>query len=220
MKTTSRDGLIQFEFPEETLKMIEDALGDMKSESRKVLKNAVNATARQAKKDLAKKAQETYAVKQTKFSKEIPDAKKATVADPTATITIKGTATSLSDFKVTPSTVASSRRSAAAVKAKVLLKSSMKDLTSQSGAKAFIARFASGHVTVVQRVPGEEYRRDKEKRRKKYGRRIDVTRIKKLLSVSVPQMVGDQERVLGVVEPHIYSNLMSNIQKEITKVLK
>jgi hypothetical protein len=33
-------------------------------------------------------------------------------------------------------------------------------------------------------------------------------------------MVGNQERVFGVVEPDIYDNLMSNIQKEIGKVLK
>jgi len=69
MTATSGSGFIQFEFDERLLKVIEDALGDLKSESRKVLKNAVNKTAKQAKADLAQKAQETYVVKKGRFTK-------------------------------------------------------------------------------------------------------------------------------------------------------
>ena len=69
MNVSSSDGILRFEFDEDLLRTIEDALGSMKSESRRVLKNAVNDTARDAKKDLAKKAQETYAVKQGRFTK-------------------------------------------------------------------------------------------------------------------------------------------------------
>ena len=54
--TTSTDGLIRFEYDEAMLHVIEMALGNLKGESRKVLKNAVNATARQARKDLVSEA--------------------------------------------------------------------------------------------------------------------------------------------------------------------
>ena len=56
MKTRIQDGMIRFEFDEAVLQTIEKALGDMKGQSRKVLKNAVNATAKQARSDLADKA--------------------------------------------------------------------------------------------------------------------------------------------------------------------
>lgn len=55
MNVSSSDGILRFEFDEDLLRTIEDALGSMKNESRRVLKNAVNDTARDAKKDLAKK---------------------------------------------------------------------------------------------------------------------------------------------------------------------
>ena len=54
MNVSSSDGILRFEFDEDLLHTIEDALGSMKSESRRVLKFAVNDTARDAKKDLAK----------------------------------------------------------------------------------------------------------------------------------------------------------------------
>ena len=199
MKTTSTDGLIRFEFDEAMLKVIEDALGDMKSESRKVLKNAVNATAKQAKTQLAEKARKTYVVKKTKFTKAM-STKNATAAKPTATIEITGEQMELKDFKVSPATYKPQNRPSV-TKAKVLLSSALKGLD-RGSIKAFIVKFQSGHVSVAQRKSKARYP------------------IKKLLSNSIPKMVGNQEKVFGVVEPDIYDNLMKNIQTEIGKVLK
>jgi len=196
---TSGDGLIRFEFDENLLKVIEDALGDLKSESRKVLKNAVNKTAKQAKADLAEKAQETYVVKKTRITKAMAT-KNATLGNPEATINITGAQMELKDFKVSPATYKTGSARPSVTKAKVLLSSSLKPLASSN--KAFLAKFRSGHVSVVQRKTKERYP------------------LKKLLSNSVPKMVGSQERVYGIVEPDIYDNLMANIQAEIRKVLK
>lgn len=69
MTARSGDGFIEFQYDENMLRTIENALGSLKSESRKVLKNAVNKTAKQAKTALAEKAQETYVVKKTRFTK-------------------------------------------------------------------------------------------------------------------------------------------------------
>jgi hypothetical protein len=198
MNTTSKDGLIQFEFDEATLEVIENALGDLKSESRKVLKNAVNATAKQAKADLAEEARKTYVVKKTKFTKAMKT-QNATAANPTATINITGEQLELKDFKVSPATYKPKNRPNIH-KAKVLLSSSLKGL--ESNTKAFLVKFRNGHVSIAQRYGKSRYP------------------IRKLLSNSIPKMIGNQERVFGVVEPDIYDNLMDNVMKEIKKVLK
>lgn len=198
MKASSDNGLIEFEFDENLMKVIEDALGDLKSESRKVLKNAVNRTSKQAKADLAKKAQETYSVKKNRFTKAMAT-KNATIAKPEATIRVTGEQMELKDFKVSPATYQTGRNRPSVTKAKVLLSSRLKPLASSN--KAFLAKFSNGHVSVVQR-----------KTKKRFP-------LKKLLSNSVPKMVGSQERVYGIVEPDIYDNLMENIQSEIRRVL-
>lgn len=198
MTATSQNGFIQFEFDQDLLKVIEDALGDLKSESRKVLKNAVNKTARQAKEDLAEKAKETYVVKKTRFTKAMAT-RNATIAKPEATINITSAQLELKDFKVSPATYKTGSNRPSVTKAKVLLSSGLKPLASSN--KAFLAKFANGHVSVVQRYGKPRYP------------------IKKLLSNSIPKMVGSQKRVYGIVEPEIYDNLMANVQAEIRKVL-
>lgn len=193
----SGDGFIEFRYDEHMLRTIERALGSLKGESRKVLKNAVNKTAKQAKAALALKAQETYVVKKTSFTKSMAT-KNATIAKPEAIIKVTGKQMELKDFKVSPATYKPKDRPPI-TKAKVLLSSSLKGLASNT--KAFLAKFKNGHVSVVQRRGKERYP------------------LKKLLSNSIPKMVGNQEKVYGIVEPDIYDNLMANIRAEIGKVL-
>lgn len=198
MTARSSNGLIEFQIDEGMLKTIENALGDLKSESRKVLKNAVNKTAKQAKEDLAEKAQETYVVKKTRFTKAMAT-KNATVGNLEAVINITSAQLELKDFKVSPATYNPQNRPSV-VRAKVLLASGLKGL--QAGTKAFLVKFSSGHVSVAQR---------------RGSARLPI---KKLMSNSIPKMVGNQEKVYGIVEPDIYSNLLANVQAEIAKVLK
>lgn len=200
MQVTRGDGLLQFEIDQATLQVIEQALGGLKSESRKVLKNAVNATAKQAKADLAEKAKEEYVVKKTRFTKAMTT-KNASLSRPEAIINVTGEQLELRDFKASPASVRTGSARPSVVKAKVLLSSSLKPLAT-SDTKAFIAKFKNGHVSIVQRRSKARFP------------------LKKLLSNSIPKMVGNQDKVYGIVEPHIYSNLMDNIAKEIDKVLK
>ena len=88
MKTRIQDGMIRFEFDEAVLQTIEKALGDMKGQSRKVLKNAVNATAKQARSDLADKAKEEYMAKKSALNSSMKLGR-ATVSKPEATITVR-----------------------------------------------------------------------------------------------------------------------------------
>ena len=127
MNVSSSDGILRFEFDEDLLRTIEDALGSMKSESRRVLKNAVNDTARDAKKDLAKKAQETYAVKQGRFTKAMKT-QNATESSLTATINVTGEQLELKDFKVSPATYRTGQDKPDVLKAKGPAFSSLKGL--------------------------------------------------------------------------------------------
>ena len=80
---------IKFEFDEVTVKSVEKKLGRTKSEAPKALKNALNATAKDARKDLAHKAQETYAVKIGGFNKQMK-IKPATAGNLVAVIETRG----------------------------------------------------------------------------------------------------------------------------------
>lgn len=205
-------GLLVIEYDGALVDAVGAALGDLKSQRFKSLKNAVNATAKQAQAALVDKAQAEYAAKKGPL-KRAATIKKGTDSKPEATITVKGATLELREFKT------SAPKSGA--KAKILNSSTLKLIQSQKGskAKAFLATFESGHSAIVQRQDGETYRRDGAKRQAKYGRHIDMTRIKKLLSISFPKMVGGSA-VLGELAPDIYDTLLENVNKEIRRVMR
>lgn len=205
-------GLLVIEYDGALVDAVGTALGDLKSQRFKVLKNAVNATAKQAQAALVDKVQAEYAVKKG-LLKRAATIKKGTDSKPEATITVKGATLELREFKT------SAPKSGA--KAKILNSSTLKLIQSQKGskAKAFLATFESGHTAIVQRQDGETYRRDGAKRQAKYGRHIDMTRVKKLLSISFPKMVGGSA-VLGELGPSIYDTLLENVNKEIRRVMR
>lgn len=211
-KVDTDRGLLVIEYDGALVDAVGHALGDLKSQRFKVLKNAVNATAKQAQKDLAERAQAEYTAKKGPL-KRATTIKKGTDSKPEATITVKGATLELREFKT------SAPKSGA--KAKILNSSTLKLIQSQKGgrAKAFLATFESGHTAIVQRQEGQEYIRDKAKRQAKYGPGIDVTRIKKLLSISFPKMVGGSA-VLGELAPSIYDTLLENVNKEIRRVMR
>ena len=211
-KVDTDRGLLVIEYDGTLADAIGHALGDLKSQRFKVLKNAVNATAKQAQKDLVERAQAEYTAKKRPLEKATT-IKKGTDSKPEATITVKGATLELREFKT------SAPKSGA--KAKILNSSTLKLIQSQKGgrAKAFLATFESGHTAIVQRQEGETYRRDGAKRQAKYGRHIDMTRIKKLLSISFPKMVGGSA-VLGELGPSIYDTLLENVNKEIRRVMR
>ena len=205
-------GLLVIEYDGALVDAVGAALGDLKSQRFKVLKNAVNATAKQAQAALVDKAQAEYAAKKGPL-KRAATIKKGTDSKPEATITVKGATLELREFKT------SAPKSGA--KAKILNSSTLKLIQSQKGskAKAFLATFESGHTAIVQRQDGETYRRYGAKRQAKYGRHIDMTRVKKLLSISFPKMVGGSA-VLGALAPDIYDTLLENVNKEIRRVMR
>lgn len=178
---------------------IEKSLGDLKKKAPSVLTKAINATAKDARTSLAKKAQESYAVKGGKFNKAMK-LKNATSGRLTATLSATGLAMELKDFKVSPANVPAQDARPDITKGKVLKSSGMKTLQ-KGNLKAFVAKFRSGHVSVVQR------------------RGPARLPLKKLLSPAIPQMLGSEHEVYGVVKPQIEKNLQKNIGIQIEKLL-
>lgn len=192
--------MITYEYDRNTLAKVEKKLGSMKSEAPKALKNAINQTAKQARKDLATEAQKTYVVKSGRFNKAM-NIKNATQSSMEATIKATGAPMELKDYKVSPATARTGANRPDLTKAKVLKAGSMKGLQ-KGNIKAFVAKFSSGHVSVAQR---------------RGSARLPL---KVLFSNSIPKMLGNEKRVYGVVRPTIEENLQENVNKQVRKILE
>lgn len=192
--------MIKIEYNRSMLQKVERKLGDMKQDAPKVLKAAINDTAKQGRKDLADEAKKTYAVKNTSFNKSMK-INKARVSNLEAEIVSEGKTLGLKDFKVTPASYRPGNGTPPdIIKAKVLKSSKYKPLE-KGGIKAFIVEFSNGHKAVAQRQ----------------GK--DRLPIKTLHSNSIPKMIGNEKRVYKIVKPKIKKNLKENVNKQIQKVL-
>lgn len=162
-----------------------------------ILKNAINSTARKVRKQLVKDAKAEYAIKDTKILRDEsqggPKVLTATTAKMSAVIRSRGPMQDIMSFLTRPNT----KTGAAA--AQVLKSGSMKPLE-MDGLKAFVTRFASGHVAIVQR------------------KSADRLPVKKLLSPAVPFMLGN-ETVREKAEALAYETLQAEIDKRIQKAL-
>lgn len=192
--------MITYEYDQNMLAKVEKKLGSLKSEAPKALKNAINQTAKQARKELATEAQKTYVVKSGRFNKAMT-IKNATQSSLEATIKATGAPMELKDYKVSPATAQTGPNRPSITKAKVLKAGSMKGLQ-KGDIKAFVAKFASGHASVAQR---------------RGSARLPL---KVLYSNSIPKMLGNEKRVYGVVRPNISKNLQENVDKQVRKILE
>ena len=192
--------MMKVEYNRNMLQRVERKLGNMKKEAPKVLKVALNDTAKEGRKDLASEAQKTYAVKKAGFNKSMK-INKARVGNLEAEIVSEGRPLGLKDFKVTPASYKPGNgKPPDVIKAKVLKSSSYKPLE-KGGIKAFVTQFSNGHIAVAQRRGDERLP------------------IKTLSSNSIPKMIGNEKRVYKVVKPKIQKNLKKNVNKQIKKVL-
>ena len=187
---------MQLEFTVED-KGFEAALRSLdKPTARRVMKRALNDTANKARTMLADKARETYAVKKSGFKRNAR-LKRASGGNLAAYILVSGKANELIDFRVNPASYATGAARPAVYRAKVLQASGMKALTGDAiHSKAFLVRFKSGHVTLVERT-GKA--------------RLPV---KNLYSLSVPAMMG-AKRVYGILRPEIGAVLEKQVERSL-----
>lgn len=200
--------MIQFEVDRKAIKAVEKQLGNLKKKAPAVLARAVNATALEARKLLAAEAQKNYAIKSSGFNaksgaKDFPSAmgiRKAKAKNPVAIIETKGAPIELFKFKTSPASYKTGKNKPKKTKARVKAHGGMKNLI-QDGRWAFVTQFSSGHRTLVQRTSEKRYP------------------IKNLLSPSIPQMLGNEKEVYGIVKPQLDEMLQQFIQREIDKEL-
>ena len=205
---------IYFEVDMQDLMEIENGLNMTKDKTKQVLKAAINKTATDTNKLIMKEVYKRYQVtEKVKVKRGIDVTKKATISSLEAVITSKGKVNELYNFKVSPRVYVRGGGVPGGYKGKVLKKRGRnRRVELMPGGdgdtyKAFIVRYASGHMAVAQRVPGK-------KSKKTYKEAI-----KSLFSPSIPTMVGYQEGVFGIVEPKMYDLLDKHIQAQILRYL-
>lgn len=193
---------LEFELDEVTLKNVENRLGEMKSKAPDVLKKAVNKTAKDARKDLAEKAQETYTIKTGGFNRQMR-IQNATVASMTATIRATGASTKMKEFKT--------YGGKGGAQLSVLINRMNGRKTFGAGSRYFVNKISkkgqsgSGHVGVAKFYGG--------------GEPPSRLHIKERYSISIPGMIGNERDVYGVVKPDIENNLKKNVELYASKVL-
>lgn len=194
---STQNSIIEVSVDEYMLRAVELKLKTLHKKAPRALKNALNATAREAKKDLAKLAQEQYTIKTAKFKKNIKQ-KNATISKPVAILNVNGKMNQLESFQTRKNT----KRLAA--KARGRQDRTLQEIASRhgqaGGGKAFITTFSSGHTAIAQRVG------------------LERLPLKGFFGPSDPEMVGN-EKVYGKVEPDIQKLLYKNISRQIDKIL-
>lgn len=98
------------------------------------------------------------------------------------------------------------------VKGAVLRSESPKTFEGKTG-KAFIVRFESGHIAVVTRDPKEIADKFKGKKLTKHTQKLRAWR-----SPSIPTMIGNK-KVYGKLQPNILEEMHTQVQNVIEKVI-
>jgi len=200
--------VITFEYDRATLRNVERKLGLFREEAPKVLKNAINQTAKDARKDLAKEAQKTYTVKVGGFNKYMK-LTPATQSRLEATIKATGEHMQMKKFSVYGGR---GGRNLAVL------------INRSNGRKSFDSK---AFVNNIARR-GQTRKKDTKKGAKgssvthlaaAYREGKARLHIHELYTVSIPQMIGNEKDVYGVVEPDIEKNLRENVEKQVKRVL-
>lgn len=202
------------------------ALGDLSDKTPAVLKVAVNATAREAKKLMIAKAKARYAVNAhgLKHIKTLNQRKKATNSKPIAELHIATPKNDLGYFDYAPKGIHTGvdvfRNAPPVVKARVLKASQRKPLTGEARlSKGFVLEFKSGHVGMVQRVIGSSSSHTKTKNG--YERwRNSQGKVEKTQTMGSPSATAMHGMIWPEVEPEVEAFLAARIDAQVQKVLE
>lgn len=201
--------MINVEVDKVSLQKVEKKLGKLQSKAPEVLKKALNQTAKQARKDLAKKAQATYTVKVGGFNKDMKIVS-ATNGRLEAVIKSQGKPIELKKFRIS--------KASGTIRAQVLKSGGLKPLE-KGGIKAFVNNVANS---------GQTRKKDTAKGAKgtsvthaAVAQRVGKERlpIKTFYGNSIPKMLGSEKRVYGIVKPDIKKNLKKNVNEQIRRLV-
>ena len=177
------------------LSQVERRLGYMKEKASKVLKMAVNDTAKKARSRLAKEAKKKYVVKVSGF-KSVMGIKLATNNNPEAVIHASGKKIPLAKFSYKEGQLGTGK----------ILKGTRFKASSSAKLKWFVAKMGSGHIGIFSRNGGM-----------KRGQKGEIS---EKMGASIPEMIGNEKQVYGVVEPHIQDDLKEAVNRHVMRALR
>lgn len=184
--------MIEYQVDEQMLEEVQAKLGEMSRKAPTVISRALNKVAVTARVDLANKAQATYTIKTGGFKKDMT-IRKASAGRLEAVIHSEGRPIDIDRFHTT-----AAKKSGA--KANIIKGGGLKQLI-KGNIKAFRGK-GDLHGKIYQRLGKER------------------NPIKKLRSNSIPKMIGNEQRVYGVVKPSIDRNLQHYVEQQIELLTK
>lgn len=197
--------MITYEVNRAELELVEKKLGDMKSKAPQVFKNAVNKTARQARKRIAQSAKGAYTVKMGGFNQHMK-IHSASTGNLTASVDADGKPLEIIKFKNRGGRQGIGGAAASAD----ITNEGLKKLISSKGGKAFKTGVQTGHIGTTH--SGIFQRKGRER-----------LPIKQLYSNSVPKMVEKvyqgERGMAGALKEPIQSDLRKNLEAEIKKIV-
>ena len=185
--------MLTFELDEITVRDIELRLGALRAKAPTALKNAINATAKDARTDLWAKANATYTIKKGGFNKDMK-LTPANAGNLEAILLTRGAPIEMIKFRVTD------RKGTPRVE---ILRGQVKSMGDRSFVNNVAKKGTHTHVAVAKYIGGKNSR----------------LKIQKKFSVSSPIMIGNERRVYGIVEPNIIKNLQNNVDRQVSIVL-
>lgn len=213
-------------------------LGELQRKTPAVIKVAVNATARETRKEMLRRVLKRYALtaKGKERAKGLKQKVKATNADPAAVLWIGGINGARADLayfqhRVTvPHPGLSWQTGPTVFKARVLRSGGLHDLgggpierngvTFGQGSKGFLAEFKSGHVGMIQRHIGKESERTTNKSGARRWRSKSGV-VETTQTYSSPSGTAQHHTVWEKEDVHVYAEntLNDRLEKQIAKVM-
>lgn len=217
---------------------VSQRLGELRRKTPAVIKVAVNATARETRKEMLRRVLKRYALtaKGKERAKGLKQKVKATNADPAAVLWIGGINGARADLayfqhRVTvPHPGLSWQTGPTVFKARVLRSGGLHDLsggpierngvTFGQGSKGFLAEFKSGHVGMIQRHIGKESERTTTKSGARRWRSKSGV-VETTQTYSSPSGTAQHHTVWEKEDVHVYAEntLNDRLEKQIAKVM-
>lgn len=217
---------------------VSQRLGELRRKTPAVIKVAVNATARETRKEMLRRVLKRYALtaKGKERAKGLKQKVKATNADPAAVLWIggiNGARADLSYFQhrvTVPHPGLSWQTGPTVFKAKVLRSGGLQDLgggpierngvTFGQGSKGFLAEFKSGHVGMIQRHIGKESERTTTKSGARRWRSKSGV-VETTQTYGSPSSTAQHHTVWEKEDVHVYAEntLNDRLEKQIAKVM-
>ena len=204
-------------------------LGDLQRKTPAVIKVAVNATARETRKEMLRRVLKRYALtaKGKQRAKGLKQRVKATNATPAAELWIggiNGARADLSYFQhrvTVPHPGESWKTGPDVFKARVLRSGGMHDLTGDGAySKGFLAEFKSGHIGMIQRHIGARSEHTTTKSGAQRWRSKSGV-VEQTQTYGAPSGTAQNHTVWEKEDVHIYAEntLNARLEKQIAKVM-